>query len=102
MPLEKLDKAQKIQLLQRLRKKLKSLVLSLEAPNAPIGAELPSGSEARLTLSHSDSCLSRPRSTSQSCCFCQVQSVWGASIKRIVTRTGECVTSSACVADVQK
>ena len=47
MPMEKLDRAQKIQLLQRLRKKLKSLVLSLEAPNAPIGAELPSGSEAR-------------------------------------------------------
>lgn len=50
MPLEKLDRAQKMQLLQRLRKKLKSLVLSLEAPNAPIGAELPSGSEARATL----------------------------------------------------
>lgn len=48
MPLEKLERAQKIQLLVRLRKKLKSLVLSLEAPNAPIGAELPSTSEVCL------------------------------------------------------
>ena len=46
MPLDGLERAQKVQLLQRLRKKLKSLVLSLDAPNAPIGAELPSGSEA--------------------------------------------------------
>ena len=48
MPLEELEKAQKIQLLIRLRKKLKSLVLSLEAPNVPIGAELPSSSEVNI------------------------------------------------------
>ena len=51
MPLENLDRAQKIQLLARLRKKLKSLVLSLDAPDAAMGAELPGGSEARNHLS---------------------------------------------------
>jgi hypothetical protein len=44
MPLEKLEVSQKVQLLIRLRRKLQSLVLSLEAPSAPIGAELPTSS----------------------------------------------------------
>ena len=48
MPLDNLDREKKMQLLSRLRKKLKSLVLSLEAPFAPIGAELPSDHEAGL------------------------------------------------------
>ena len=49
MPLDQLEVGQKVQLLIRLRRKLQSLVLSLEAPSAAIGAELPSSSsEVRL------------------------------------------------------
>jgi len=44
MPLDKLEVSQKVQLLIRLRRKLQSLLLSLEAPSAAIGAELPTSS----------------------------------------------------------
>jgi len=62
MPLDKLEVSQKVQLLIRLRRKLQSLLLSLEAPSAAIGAELPTSSSEGASSGKRGSSKARARS----------------------------------------